>query len=61
MRTAISLLPPEERHCVELAVFGEFSHSGIAEELGRPLGTVKSQMRRGMGKLRHLLRADEKE
>ena len=59
VRSALSLLEPEEKSCVELAVFGEFSHSGIAEKLGRPLGTVKSQIRRGMTKLRHLLRADD--
>jgi RNA polymerase sigma-70 factor (ECF subfamily) len=59
VRTAISRLAPEERSCIELAVFGEFSHSGIAEKLGRPLGTVKSQVRRGMGKLRHLLRPED--
>ncbi len=61
VRSAISLLEPEERSCVELAVFGELSHSGIAEKLGRPLGTVKSQVRRGMNKLRHLLRAEEED
>ncbi|MGI9240080.1 MAG: RNA polymerase sigma factor, partial [Verrucomicrobiales bacterium] len=59
VRTAISLLPAEERSCVELAVFGGYSHSGIAEKLGRPLGTVKSQVRRGMNRLRHLLRDED--
>lgn len=59
VRNAMSLLEPEERSCVELAVFGEYSHSGIAEALERPLGTVKSQVRRGMQKLRHILKSDE--
>jgi DNA-directed RNA polymerase specialized sigma24 family protein len=34
------------------------THSEIATHTGRPLGTVKTQMRRGLKKVRELLDAD---
>ena len=37
---------------IELAYFGGFSHSEIAEMLGVPLGTVKGRMRLGLEKMR---------
>jgi len=52
---ALRQLPPAERRCVEMAVFGELTHCEIAEVASEPLGTVKSRIRRGMIKLRTLL------
>lgn len=49
---ALEELPPEQRQVIELAYFGGFSHSEIAELVGIPAGTVKGRMRLGMGKLR---------
>lgn len=40
---------------IELAYFGGFTHSQIAELLGLPAGTVKGRMRLGLTKLRLLL------
>ena len=37
---------------IQLAYFGGFSHSEIAEMLGMPLGTVKGRMRLGLEKIR---------
>ena len=37
---------------IELAYFGGFSHSQIAEMLKLPAGTVKGRMRLGLTKLR---------
>ncbi|HWB70375.1 MAG TPA: sigma factor-like helix-turn-helix DNA-binding protein [Solirubrobacterales bacterium] len=37
---------------IELAYFGGFSQSEIAEILGLPLGTVKGRMRLGLEKIR---------
>jgi RNA polymerase sigma-70 factor (ECF subfamily) len=37
---------------IELAYFGGFTHSEIAEMLGAPIGTVKGRMRLGLEKLR---------
>ena len=40
---------------IELAYFGGFSHSKIAEMLDAPIGTVKGRMRLGLDKLRQQL------
>ncbi len=37
---------------IELAYFGGFSHSEIAEMISQPLGTVKGRMRLGLEKIR---------
>ena len=52
VRSALDTLPAEQRRTVELAYFGGFSHSQIAEMLGMPIGTVKGRMRLGLEKLR---------
>jgi RNA polymerase sigma-70 factor (ECF subfamily) len=52
VRTALKDLPDEQRHVIELAYFGGFSHSEIAEMLDLPAGTVKGRMRLGLAKLR---------
>ena len=52
LRKALGLLPREQSQVIELAYFGGFSHSEIAEMLGMPLGTVKGRMRLGLEKIR---------
>ncbi len=52
IRTALDSLPEEQRRVIELAYFGGFSHSEIAELLSLPAGTVKGRMRLGLSKLR---------
>jgi RNA polymerase sigma-70 factor (ECF subfamily) len=52
VRTALRDLPPDQRQVIELAYFGGFSHSQIAEMLEVPAGTVKGRMRLGLTKLR---------
>jgi RNA polymerase sigma-70 factor (ECF subfamily) len=52
IRTALDSLPDEQRRVIELAYFGGFSHSEIAELLALPAGTVKGRMRLGLSKLR---------
>jgi RNA polymerase sigma-70 factor (ECF subfamily) len=52
VRTALGDLPPDQRQVIELAYFGGFSHSQIAEMLEVPAGTVKGRMRLGLTKLR---------
>jgi len=49
---ALDTLPEEQRRTIELAYFGGFSHSQIAEMLGMPVGTVKGRMRLGLEKMR---------
>ena len=55
MRGALDTLPEDQRRTIELAYFGGFSHSQIAEMLDTPIGTVKGRMRLGLEKLRQQL------
>lgn len=52
VRSALDELPSEQRQVVELAYFGGFSHSEIADMLKLPAGTVKGRMRLALTKLR---------
>ena len=52
VRSALDDLPSDQRQVIELAYFGGFSHSQIAEILHLPAGTVKGRMRLGLSKLR---------
>jgi RNA polymerase sigma-70 factor (ECF subfamily) len=52
IRGALGKLPGEQSKVIELAYFGGFSHSEIAEILGLPMGTVKGRMRLGLEKIR---------
>jgi RNA polymerase sigma-70 factor, ECF subfamily len=52
VRQALRELPADQRQVIELAYFGGFTHSQIAEMLGLPAGTVKGRMRLGLTKLR---------
>ena len=59
VRTAMDTLPAEQLKVIELAYFGGFSHSEIADMLGQPIGTVKGRMRLGLEKMRGALVARE--
>ncbi|MCA0900936.1 sigma-70 family RNA polymerase sigma factor [Microbulbifer agarilyticus] len=48
-------LPPEQSHVIEKAYVEGKSHSEISEELGLPLGTVKSRVRLALKKLQSTL------
>jgi RNA polymerase sigma-70 factor (ECF subfamily) len=52
IRVALGELPVEQRHVIELAYFGGFTHTEIASMLDTPIGTVKGRMRLGLEKLR---------
>lgn len=52
VRGALGQLPGDQSKVIELAYYGGFSQSEIAEMLGVPLGTVKGRMRLGMEKIR---------
>jgi RNA polymerase sigma-70 factor (ECF subfamily) len=55
VRSALGSLPPDQCRVIELAYFGGFTHSEIADMLETPIGTVKGRMRLGLEKLRHQL------
>lgn len=59
VRAALDALPPEQRRTLELAYFRGYTQTRIAEELGVPLGTVKTRTFAAMRKLQRLL--DEQE
>jgi RNA polymerase sigma-70 factor (ECF subfamily) len=52
IRGALNRLPNDQSKVIELAYFGGFSQSEIAQMLGVPLGTVKGRMRLGLEKVR---------
>ncbi len=55
IREAVSTLPPAQMEIVQKAFFEDKSHGEIAEDLGIPLGTVKSRIRLAVARLRILV------
>ncbi len=60
IRTAMKELNEEQAQVVQLSFFEDKSHSEIAEELGIPLGTVKSRLRLAFGRVRKAFEDVEK-
>jgi RNA polymerase sigma-70 factor, ECF subfamily len=52
VRGALSSLPADQSQVIELAYFGGFTHTEIADMLDTPVGTVKGRMRLGLKKMR---------
>ena len=56
VRKALQQIPAEQQIVIELAFFGGLTHQEIALHCHYPLGTVKTRLRRGMQRLKPLLR-----
>ena len=55
LRDALAVLTPEERQAIETAYFSEMTYAEVATRLKEPLGTIKTRVRSGLGKLRQKL------
>lgn len=56
---ALAELRPEHRQVLELGLLHGLTHPEIANQLGLPLGTVKSSMRRGLMRVREYMNIDK--
>lgn len=56
---ALKDLGPEKRQALEMAFFRGFTHTEIAEQLGAPLGTVKTRIRSALAQLRETFSSQE--
>lgn len=56
LSVCLERLNKEQRHCLLAAYYEGKTHAELSKELGKPLGTVKAWIRRGLAQLRECLR-----
>ena len=52
---ALANLAPDQQEAIRLSIGRGWTHQRVAEHLAQPLGTVKSNIRRGLARLRELI------
>ncbi len=55
LATCLAALQPRQRDCIMLAYQGGLTQAEVASEIGEPLGSVKSWIRRGLAALKRCL------
>lgn len=55
VRDRMKSLPPEQIQVIQKAFFEDKSHADVAEDLGLPLGTIKSRIRLALARLRGMI------
>lgn len=61
LREALRRLTAKERQAIEIAYFSELTYAETAVRLKQPVGTIKTRIRSGLGKLREALAGPVKE
>ncbi|HMS15614.1 MAG TPA: sigma-70 family RNA polymerase sigma factor [Planctomycetota bacterium] len=57
-RSLLAFLKPEQKRLLELAIYRGYSHQEISREMGLPLGTIKTHLRRTIQFLKELARSN---
>ncbi len=52
VRDAMRSLRPDQQQALQLSILSGCSHQEIADQLGQPLGTIKTNIRRGLAAIR---------
>ena len=56
VRSAVMQLTAEQSEAIRMAFFDGLTQQEIAQKTGEPLGTIKARIRRGLGKLRTIVK-----